>query len=226
MLTISQQTLSNAQKTQARSNIGAVADADAVHKTGDETIGGTKRFTNDMKVGGSSRYKRIYFTQSGGNTCGNIYFDTGNATNQTTNRMGFTEFSPKETADSGNTGFGETYYLPAPTVGRTDTVSYDIITTKTEPILYQSASTTHTFNVPTGSRNVVLFCSDGATTFWAGLVYCSSNGAVTLGQIYKGANVSVTTDTNSITFTLQSSMSCYLKIIRIRTNVSAISNPS
>ena len=122
-------------------------DADVVHFAGEETITGDKTFSGKVyaseiynnvifKTSGylynqsSTRYSRYMFKNNAGNDGGIVRLDFGNATNQTSNRMVFYEYSPKSTPDTGNTGYCEGYRLPAPNAGLTADKTYEILTTK------------------------------------------------------------------------------------------------
>lgn len=219
--------LTSTDATKALSaNQGKELNDTMLHRTGDlnENVSGSKRFYNDLTIGRNSRYKRVNFVQYDGNVGGLVFFDTGNAYNQSSNTMSFIEYSPNSPANTGNNGKYEQYQLPAPGVDIDANAAYDIYTTKQEPVLYQAAATTHTFTVNNNSRNVVIFIPDGVSYSWAGIVYGSSTGTVTTAQFYKGSNCTVSTSTNSITFTITTSSSCYVRCIRVRGT--PLSNPS
>ena len=218
-------------------------DNAVVHNTGSEStyeeITGAKWFqTRYFAVGKSSvsRYHNVYFKHDGtsSNNNGSIQLDAGNATNQTLNRIQFVEYAPKTTPDAGNTGYYEIYRLPSPTAGRTSNGDYSILTSKDpeggrsalelgdaaqlkDCILYQAAATSHTFTVPSNSRNVIISCGDGVSRLYIAFIYGASNGAVTIDEIAKGSAVtSVTTDTNKITITKSASNSIYLRCVNLR----------
>lgn len=77
----------------------------------------------------ASRYHRIY-ASNGSNSRGLISYDSGDATNLKTGYWMFYEYSPNSTASPTSTGSAEIYSLPTPTKGLTESVAYNILTTK------------------------------------------------------------------------------------------------
>ena len=79
----------------------------------------------------SNRYPLdLYLYKDSGIPVGEMFYDTGNATNVTAGRWYWRMWSPNSTADTSTTGYYETYSLPTVTTGRTTNASYDILTTK------------------------------------------------------------------------------------------------
>lgn len=79
---------------------------------------------------GASRYNDILLYNNAGTQVGEIWYDIGNATNITTGKYYFRQYSPNSTANTSTTGHHETYTLPTVTVGRTTDATYNIITSK------------------------------------------------------------------------------------------------
>ena len=81
-----------------------------------------------------------------------------------------------------------------------------------------TSSTTHTLNAPTGSAHFLIVRSVGLSRCWVGMVYVGSNAVVATQDIYKGNNITVTTDTNAIIFTLDSAQSFNFTSITLNGN--------
>ena len=82
-------------------------------------------------VSDRSRYNPYIRVQNAaGNTAAELFYDRGNTTNISSGVWYFREFSPNSTANTGNSGYYENYYLPTVTTGRTASATYDILTTK------------------------------------------------------------------------------------------------
>ena len=112
-----------------------------VHTTGNEDIEGTKTFNDTtIRLGTSSRYKYINLLK-GSSVCGQIMFDNGNTTNQTTNRFYFRQYSPKTTADATNTGHYESFTFPDPAKDLdSDPSAYTILTSKNKVTIAQGGT--------------------------------------------------------------------------------------
>ena len=79
----------------------------------------------------SNRYPLdLYLYKDSGVTVGEMFYDTGDATNITAGRWYWRMWSPNSTADTSITGYHETYSLPTVTSGLTANATYDILTTK------------------------------------------------------------------------------------------------
>lgn len=176
--------------------------------SGEQTITGKKTFTDQVYMSTNARYKSIAFGRGGDNSYpGSLYLDMGDNTKQTVNRFFFRQYSPKSTADTGNSGYYEDIRLPAPTVGRTSSKSYDILTSKTAVTVAQggtgstSASGARTnLGVPADTdvvHNTGTETIDGTKTFsasvsittgqWKALFFkqtASSDANTTCGAIY------------------------------------------
>ena len=75
----------------------------------------------------------------------------------------------------------------------------------------KSASTEHTYTVPSSSRHFVIFAGTFNTAYWIGYVHGASAGAVSAYEIAKGAQTTnVNTSTNTLKFTTNSSTSVVL----------------
>lgn len=97
-----------------------------------QSFDGSENITGHFTMGNtSSRYHYFYIKQHGtNNTVADIMYDSGNATNVTSGRWRFSEYSPNSTANNNTTGYTEIYYLPTVTKGLTETATYNILTTK------------------------------------------------------------------------------------------------
>ena len=79
----------------------------------------------------SSRYHYFYIKQHGtDNYVAYLMYDSGNATNVTSGRWRFAEYSPNSTNNTSTTGYKELYYLPTVETGLTEDKSYNILTSK------------------------------------------------------------------------------------------------
>ena len=124
----------------ALTNLGAAADSAVVHNTGEEEISGEKKFKNTITLYANGRYKSIYAKHTDGNTAGILYFDAGDATNQSVCSFFFRQYSPKTTAAKTNTGYYEDIKLPVPTAGLASNKTYYVLTTKTAVTIGQGGT--------------------------------------------------------------------------------------
>ena len=111
------------------------ADSGVVHKTGDETVAGSKTFTGIPYAQYSSRFKSVGFKQTGtGDIVGSVWLDTGAWDKVQSGQIGFEVYRPKETPDGSPSAHKETFRLPEVDVddGSADR-SYNIYTTKNPP---------------------------------------------------------------------------------------------
>lgn len=126
----------------------ASTSASGIVTTGNQTFAGRKTMNliNPSIYDGTSntsRYRRIHFKNNSGTDVGTIRYDSGNTPNVTAGQFTFFEYSPKETPDSGNSGYTESYSLPNVTTGRTSNASYMILTSKT-PVTIEQGGTGNT----------------------------------------------------------------------------------
>ena len=110
--------------------LGGASDENVVHITGSETITGSKTFSGDFSIKGANQYRYALIKNSAGNNVTGIRSDSGNATNITNSQLAFVEYAPKATPDTGNTGYYESYSLPAATSGISENKGYMILTSK------------------------------------------------------------------------------------------------
>lgn len=95
--------------------------------------------------------------------------------------------------------------------------------TNNDVLMYKSSAATHTFNLPNNSRNLVIFTGDGISRYWFGFIYCGSAGAVSLSEIAKGSNASVSSSANNkVTFNAGETSVCYARSISIRGGVMTV----
>lgn len=193
----------------------AVSDAyaDATHaglvSTGAQTLGGLKTMTlqNPSVFGENSRYKYVLFGQNGSEALtGSITYDSGNATNVTSGKFTFAEYSPKSTADTSSTGFYEYYQLPAVNVGMAANVGYDILTNKTlqvPQILYTTINSGASKAFTIGNTTRIVWFSNGTNAASRGIHFLNSttSGSITTTAAFSATGVNVATSTNSLTLT-------------------------
>jgi len=166
--------------------------------TGNQTFKGEKTFRDNIAIENTaSRYKRIFSRNEAGNTFSYMTFDGGDdGSSKIVNpRIGFTEYSPKATPDTGNSGYYESYWLPSPNAARTANVSYDILTTKKLITVAQGGTGASTaaaartnLGVPADSAVVHLANTEtitGTKTFSSAVTFSNAiwiNGGVTIGS--------------------------------------------
>ena len=207
VLTISQQTLDSTQKAQVKSNLGL---------DGDETIEGNKTFSNAVyaKSGffANNAKDAPYISMRVNNlqkTSGSIYLINA-GTNSSPNKYGnsrftFYEYSP--TSDgSDRTEYAERYRRPAVDSGRSSSVNYDILTTKTAPSFYSttiSSNSSKTFNIGNSFRGEFHLMGGGQTSSLDIVVVASSAaGAVAYSKMGSSSIYTFTTGTG--TFKIES----------------------
>ena len=173
---------------------------ETVNKHGDETISGEKVFDGTIRIK-QPRYGVLGFRNSANNTTGFLQLDSGNTTNQTLNRLAFTEYSPKATADTGNTGYAESYRLPSPDAGLSENASYDILTTKEyfKSVGSIAKSSSKSFAVTSNGRFLVMLMSTATNAMGMFIVAVTSAGNVNIHQISLGNNITLSTSTNTLT---------------------------
>lgn len=148
--------------------------------------------------GSASRYiKDEILLNNARQRVGETWYDVGDATNVTMGRFYWREYSPNSTATTGTTGKYEDYYLPAVNVGRTNSPSYAIITTKNLSDITSLGTISSDLNLKTGtddSPDIVwwynnnkeqarIWMGSGATTKFAPYYRCyDSNG----NSLYSG----------------------------------------
>ena len=114
--------------------------------TGFQHFGGIKGFNYIYTYGidGNGGAVRWSTDITGHNASGTItnelFYDTGNATNVTSGIWKFRQFSPNSTASTTTTGKYEDYKLPTVTTGRTDSPTYDILTSKSAVTIAQGGT--------------------------------------------------------------------------------------
>jgi len=193
-------------------------DSTVVHNTGDETIAGEKIFADPIRLK-QPRYGVMSFRNSANNPTGFIQLDSGNSTNQTLNRLAFAEYSPKSTADTGNTGYYETYQLPVPDEGRTANASYAIMTSKRHmrSIGTISSGTGNSVQVTFSEAGSFLFIVDATadSRMYFGMVHAASSNTPYVKDIYKGSSITVTTASGKVTIGSSSSTGATVYLINL-----------
>ena len=114
----------------------------------------------------------VYIYNKSKTQVGEIYYNSGNADNVTTGQYNFRQWSPNSTADTGTSGFHETFSLPAVTVGRTANAGYAIITTKNLSNITSVGTLTNTLSLKpaSGEGGQLQLCASTANTTEAGIV--------------------------------------------------------
>ena len=124
----------------------ASTSARGLVSTGGQTFAGRKGFgytssyaKNDS--GTAVRYADEKFIfNAAGTQIAERWYDCGDATNITTGQFCWREFSPNSTPDTATTGSHETYKLPVCDSGRTTSVNYNILTTKSAVTVAQGGT--------------------------------------------------------------------------------------
>ena len=121
---------------------GGLASGGTIYPTTDKTIdlgSATARWQNmhvgyistyPLNGGTITQYNEILCKNNSKNLVGALIYDSGSATNVTTGRWIFQEYSPNSTANTSTTGKCEWYQLPIVTTGLTEVKKYDILTSK------------------------------------------------------------------------------------------------
>ena len=91
-------------------------------------------------TGPGSRYKYVSFYQSSGSNVGYIRYDSGNATNVTTGRFRFQQYSGNATATTSASEYYESFSLPTTAQGLTASADYVILTSKTAVTVAQGGT--------------------------------------------------------------------------------------
>lgn len=184
----------------------ASATAAGIVSTGGQSFSGNKIFENRLIAANSTRYPGINAKASndtdGGYAC-SIYCDVGsaNADTHNNNRVAF-EVRCAASANGAWSDFYEYYLLPATTNGRTDNPLYDILTTKTTNYSWTlNSGVAASFNIPNGSRHLVVVVGSAATRDGLFLLRAASTGATSVSDVYKGSALSHTNTTNNFTIT-------------------------
>lgn len=103
--------------------------------TGNQTFAGRKTIKLIKPIiydgtSNTSRYHHLYFHNNADTELSRIVYDSGNATNVTSGKFYFEQFSPNSTATTKTTGFYESYSLPTVTTGLETDKFYSILTSK------------------------------------------------------------------------------------------------
>ena len=109
--------------------------ASGVITTGNQNFAGLKKFGYLAMWGkntsnSATRYVDIVLQNGAGTQVGEVWYDIGNATNITSGRYWWRQYSPNTTANTSTTGFYEQFALPAVTAGLTANATYQIFTSK------------------------------------------------------------------------------------------------
>lgn len=108
---------------------GIVTTGSQIFK-GNKTFGFMTRRGQDDSGNASRWVADTYLNNFAGARVGEFWYDIGDATNITTGKYTWRQYSPQSTAATTTTGHYEDYSLPAVTKGLTENVSYNILTTK------------------------------------------------------------------------------------------------
>lgn len=131
---------------------GGLASGGTVYPTTDKTIdlgSATARWQNmhvgyistyPLNGGTITQYNEILCKNNSKNLVGALIYDSGSATNVTTGRWIFQEYSPNSTANTSTTGNCEWYQLPIVTTGLTEVKKYDILTSKNTVTIAQGGT--------------------------------------------------------------------------------------
>ena len=186
VVTISQQTLTEAQQAQVRANIGVYPYYERTRSNLNElTTAGTYYYTAGATGAPTAGAGRIDVIKSSVSAYG-----TQIATPNSNSPVIYVRsISPNVTG-------GFSTWTPVITdASNRDAFLYD-----------NTASTTHVVHFPNNSRNLLISCGTGATTNIEIFIYCASNGTITYDEINKGGNVSYAVSTNTVTLTVGSAM--------------------
>lgn len=103
--------------------------------------GNTYIKNGDVNLTGSgSRYKYVSFYQGSGSKVGYIRYDSGNATNVTTGKFRFQQYSGNTTATTSASEYYESFSLPTTAQGLTASADYVILTTKSAVTVAQGGT--------------------------------------------------------------------------------------
>ena len=95
-----------------------------------------------------------------------------------------------------------------------------------DTMLYQgTASTSHTFTVPSASRNFIIIAGSSSTRTWIGYVYANNSGTVTLMPAIVGTNTTASSGTNAMTFAFDDSVTVFVRVFNISGDTPYIPTP-
>lgn len=83
----------------------------------------------------------------------------------------------------------------------------------------RSEATTHNFTFPRQSANLIFVNGSGGSRQYVAYVY-NSTDSLTIGEIFKGAGISISNNDSTLSLTFNQSMPCYVRVV----NVSGSSN--
>ncbi len=124
----------------------------------------------------------MYYSNAGTKVA-ETWYDIGNATNISSGKFYWRQWSPNSTADANVTSYYETYSLPTVATGLTENKSYSILTTKSTVTVAQGGTGATTF-----TSNAVLY-GNGTSAIQAkasasGALYATAtNGALSFGTL-------------------------------------------
>ena len=125
----------------------------------------------------------IMYYNNAGTKVAETWYDMGNATNISSGKYYWRQWSPNSTANTSVTSYYETYSLPTVTSGLTENKSYSILTTKSTVTVAQGGTGATTF-----TANAVLY-GNGTSAIQAkasasGALYATAaNGALSFGTL-------------------------------------------
>ena len=169
----------------------ASISASGIVTTGPQRFRGKKSLEYPIITSKDSRYLGIeYYHHNGSTMVGDHWYDVGDNTNITAGKYYWRQYSPNTTANTSTTGFHETFSLPGVTVGRTDSASYEIFTSKSYTTL-DSRYVNVTGDTMTGDlkfTNKGLHFIPGDTNQYLWKVYGSTDGSYGFRLQYNGAS--------------------------------------
>lgn len=187
---------------------GKALDDAMVHNTGNETVAGVKTFDdgwitkiNAILKNGLSPYVSFRGTNLS-NTNAVIYATDAEISGSKYGRVqfNFRQYSPSSDGSS-RTSYFEGYLLPQVDAGRTNSVLYQILTTKNAPSFGEfsiPASGSKTFTVGANFRGV-LYVIGGNTANQAVITVCSNSSSVVAYQnMGTSSHLTITTGTGTL----------------------------
>ena len=86
-------------------------------------------------------------------------------------------------------------------------------------VLSQNSSTTHSFYLPSNSYHYVMLVTTGSVNaWWVGLLCCKSEGTIEWVTLHNGGSCTVSSSTNTFTFTLGSAAQVSMRVMSIYGN--------
>lgn len=108
----------------------AGVEASGVMTTENQRFRGVKTLEYPKISSNNTQYQGFYYVNSAGTAVGEHWYDTGDATNITSGKYYWRQYSPNSTPNTSTSGFYETFSLPTVTSGLTANKNYEIFTSK------------------------------------------------------------------------------------------------